>query len=805
MNIIPPKSTGESMNNNHQKVNEKMANGNMDDTKPAVLEVIPENIPEVLKSINHWVVFRLVKRGEKWTKPPYDAKTGNDAKVNDSNTWSDFATAYRAYQTGKYDGIGIVLTDDMGITGFDFDHCIENNVINPEVRSFMDILKTYTEKSPSGTGIRAFALGTPPGDRTKSGPYEVYSKGRYLTVTGHFVTNAKDTAHREKEIAEVYRKIFGNQKKEREPEPAADTRKERSVPSDMQSLLEKAFASKCGSEIQSLYSGNWKQITGCPSQSEADQKLCCHLAFWFDRDSSAIDAAFRASGLFREKWDRKTGKTTYGQMTIDRAVSTTKSTYQDFMREKESTGERNQKAGNKEDTRAGSDNGKPENKSEWTPDQWMEELNRKHAVVMLGGKLAILNEGINPITKRPDVTFSAVNDFKGRYANHRIMNPDTKRWIRVGEYWFSSKDRREYDDIVFSPDAEIEGCYNLWRGFCIKPKPGDWGLMYQHIRDVICGGNEEYLKWLLAWFARIVQDPGGERPGTAVILKGKKGTGKGAFLNQFKYIFGNHFLAPSRQEHITGRFNTHLKDVLLLFCDEGFWAGNKSDEGVLKQLITEPHILVEPKGKDAFTVTSHVNIVMSSNEAWVVPASRDERRYFVLDVSDVYLREYSQEDRIEKVFRPLWEQMNNGGREAMFHDLLHLDISDVNLRVAPRTLGLWEQMKKSNDPFEQWWRECLAEGVNTQEGIWAGEVDVQIVYQKFKSFMDDIAYRGRRMSDKAFGTALRKLCPVIERKRGTFLNETNQRPYFYKFPALEQCRAEYEDSLNIKINWEEEI
>ena len=101
--------------------------------------------------------------------------------------------------------------------------------------------------------------------------------------------------------------------------------------------------------------------------------------------------------------------------------------------------------------------------------------------------------------------------------------------------------------------------------------------------------------------ADAIQNPT-DRPGVALVLKGKQGTGKGIFARGFGYLFGNHFLHLFHGSHLTGHFNSHLKDKLMIFADEAVWGGDKKAEGMLKGLITEPSIPIEMKGKDVFTV-----------------------------------------------------------------------------------------------------------------------------------------------------------------------------------------------------------
>jgi primase-polymerase (primpol)-like protein len=158
--------------------------------EPKFLEIIKDNIPSVLKEFKSWVVWRqeLTKDG-KPTKVPYNAKSGMRASSNNKSTWADFYTAYYKYEksNGKYDGIGFVVSDNDPFIGIDLDNC--RDVETGEIKQWaVDIVKrlcSYTEISPSGTGIRIFIVADLPADGRKKGDVEIYKKGRYLTITGH--------------------------------------------------------------------------------------------------------------------------------------------------------------------------------------------------------------------------------------------------------------------------------------------------------------------------------------------------------------------------------------------------------------------------------------------------------------------------------------------------------------------------------------------------------------------------------------------------------------------------------------------
>lgn len=199
--------------------------------------------------------------------------------------------------------------------GFDFDHCVTGGEIAPEVGAILRELKTYAEYSPTD-GIRALAFGRKPGPRCKlpSKGYEIYSAERYLTITGHAVNGYGRIERRQTEIEALYSELFP-----REETPTRGRGAPLPVDIPDYELLERAFNSTHGAEIQALYNGD---VSGFPNQSEADLAFCNHLAFWTGRDTARIDAIFRASGLMREKWDRRTkGQATYGGLTIKKAIS----------------------------------------------------------------------------------------------------------------------------------------------------------------------------------------------------------------------------------------------------------------------------------------------------------------------------------------------------------------------------------------------------------------------------------------------------------------------------------------------------
>lgn len=149
--------------------------------KPSPLRLIPANIPEELKVVPQWVGWKYEWDGKKWTKPPFRPNGYKASKTNPQH-YSDFSRVLAAYKKGAFDGIGFVLTDHDPFVAIDIDHCLNGTVLTDEAREIIKTMNSYTETSPSGTGIRIFVKGTIPKNVKKK--IEIYSHDSYVTVTG---------------------------------------------------------------------------------------------------------------------------------------------------------------------------------------------------------------------------------------------------------------------------------------------------------------------------------------------------------------------------------------------------------------------------------------------------------------------------------------------------------------------------------------------------------------------------------------------------------------------------------------------
>jgi len=163
------------------------------------IRVIPENIPEELTELEQWVCWHYEERDGKLTKVPYTPGTLRRASSTDPSTWTTFEIATQAYEFGyddlsdvdhgepSYDGVGYVISDADPYAGIDFDKCRnpESGDIAPWALEILDRVRDgYVEISPSGTGIHVIIRGDVRGGGIRRGPVELYSRGRYFTITG---------------------------------------------------------------------------------------------------------------------------------------------------------------------------------------------------------------------------------------------------------------------------------------------------------------------------------------------------------------------------------------------------------------------------------------------------------------------------------------------------------------------------------------------------------------------------------------------------------------------------------------------
>jgi ABC-type cobalamin/Fe3+-siderophores transport system ATPase subunit len=339
-------------------------------------------------------------------------------------------------------------------------------------------------------------------------------------------------------------------------------------------------------------------------------------------------------------------------------------------------------------------------------------MNEQHAVIeSVGGKTVIASWEPNPINlNRMMVVYQNKDSFLLRYSNKTVpvVVASGTRSVPLGQWWLGHPDRRQFRGVTFLPGGPgvVSECLNLWQGWGVVPRPGDWGLIKFHVDEVLAGGVSEFAEYILRWVAWSIQHPA-EQAEVALVLIGEKGVGKGTLVRCLQRIFGAHAFQVTTREHVIDKFNGHLQDCVLFIADEAYWGGDKRCVGRLQGMITEPTLSVERKGIDTVEVPNFLHMLMLAEPGWVIPAGRFERRYAAFAVSAT-----KRADR--EYFRALHHQITDGGAEAMMWDLQRMDLDGWHPREIPEALlkskTLQEQQAHTLAPWEQWFFMLLHTG-----------------------------------------------------------------------------------------------
>jgi hypothetical protein len=425
---------------------------------------------------------------------------------------------------------------------------------------------------------------------------------------------------------------------------------------------------------------------------------------------------------------------------------------------------------------------------------WVAEMNDRYFVVNESGKPRVMRQVFDAVFGRRHFERSTFDDMKKLYLNRQVPG----KAANLATAWLGHPKRRDYlGGLVFAPGKAVDADqYNLWQGFGVEPALGDWSLLRNHTHEQICQGNEFVFEYLMNWMARAVQEPS-KQGETAVVMRSGEGTGKGVLARAMVKLFGQHGMQVMHSKHVAGNFNAHMRDLCFLFADEAFYAGDRSQEGVLKGLITEPTIPIELKGMDVVSVPNMLHIMLASNADWVVPAGKDDRRYLVLEVAETFKNKAAY-------FAPLYEQLENGGYAAMLHELLSRDILNFDVRHPPSTKAHIAQKRMTLRGVDAWVDDLLERGsvgaaMWTPDGL---EVPTHEVYDAYLRFHDrSRAYRCEQIGQ--WSQSLTKLLGDAQVSR-TRPRVGTSRPKCLKFASLARCRAAFEKSLGGSVSWAEE-
>lgn len=358
----------------------------------------------------------------------------------------------------------------------------------------------------------------------------------------------------------------------------------------------------------------------------------------------------------------------------------------------------------------------------------------------------------------------------------------------ISQEFFDSPRTTCYLDVEVNPSGTSKDTLNLWVPPNIQPKPGKSNLIRDFLEKIICGGNKKHYNYLMRYIAHALQCPC-DKPGVMIILLGGQGVGKGTLGRIIQAIWGSMYLQVHQIKSIIGDFNSILERSFIVWLDEVFFDGNRSATDSLKSLVTEKLIHVNEKFQPARQVRSFHRFFGASNADFYKTTDRDDRRDFVLRVSDARKGDH-------KYWKALNDEIENGGVEALVHLFMKADLSTFDVRNKPHTNELMRQKLKSLGAIEEWWHASLAKREILDGEGWpeflSTEDAVQLIVEYFGG------KPSRKPSTLELANRLVQLCPSSD-KRQIARNGLRQRGFI--LPDINVARSEFESYMGSKIDW----
>lgn len=309
----------------------------------------------------------------------------------------------------------------------------------------------------------------------------------------------------------------------------------------------------------------------------------------------------------------------------------------------------------------------------------LKKLNTIYTHVVFGGKNIVISQK-NCQVQGSVFAFEALPEFKNRFLNKPLVGIGKSR--NQGDAWLRWSGKNYMPNGTgFYPDKNKcpTGVFNLFRGLQVQPIEGDCSIYLDHIRNIICAGDEVSYQYLIGWFAHLFQQPD-VKPNVAVVLKSVEGTGKGTMVSPILEILGAHGNQTNGAYAIAGRFNGLIASRLAIFADE-VDLRDKHVADRLKGIISETSVNLERKGLEIEPLPNYCRLIFASNHTRVLNAGIRERRYLVLEPS-------AEKAQNSNYFEKLWGWVNDQGAAKLLHYLLNVNISEFNPYKCPQTKAL---------------------------------------------------------------------------------------------------------------------
>lgn len=421
---------------------------------------------------------------------------------------------------------------------------------------------------------------------------------------------------------------------------------------------------------------------------------------------------------------------------------------------------------------------------------------QKFALISLGGKVGIVDkQRLNSSNSDGSATQLVVMNkpdgglLVSRFLASKFNQVDPQKMLTT---FFRDKNTTLYDGVEFNPENTTPNVLNLWVGETVKPVKGKWHLVYTLLHEILCGGRESEYQYLIKYIAHALQRPW-EKPGVMIILLGGQGIGKGTLAKILQRIWSATFLQVNRIKHVVGDFNGALERAFIVFLDEALFVGDRNSSDALKSLVTEQTISINEKHQPTRQITSYHRFFSATNSDWFKSTERDDRRDFVLRVSEHRKGDYA-------FWNALNSEIENGGVEAFAHDLLATDLTGFNIRAKPNTRELTEQKLQSLEKYPRWWFSVLSRGyIHENGGDWPEFISTATLLSAYQE--NDKNLRSyKSIIERDIAGLMIKMCPSAAKGRS---KEGLHRRHGFMLPSVYEARNDFEKYIGDEVTWDE--
>jgi hypothetical protein len=266
--------------------------------------------------------------------------------------------------------------------------------------------------------------------------------------------------------------------------------------------------------------------------------------------------------------------------------------------------------------------------------------------------------------------------------------------------WLADDQEKKFESVDCAPPGcEVEpDVFNTWPGFRAEKLPAIPDdqvdtlikLLLEHIQEVICSTPEQ-AQYFLAWLAQQVQDPA-HKSGVGIILYGEQGAGKDIIITWYiEYLLGVRVgVQTASVSHILGKHATSLQNKVLCVLDEADYDQLKPHLNVIKSLMTDENLNLNPKNKDLCTTRSLIRIMLTTNVPKPIHLEAGDRRWVVLEVNDSKKGDTAY-------FQKLGKSLDDKAARAFYQFLMKFDLSGYTSFEARRPdTQICREMKEGN-------------------------------------------------------------------------------------------------------------